>query len=210
MNFIKTLFSPVYSLTRALVALVLGLAMIIWPGVAVNTVFRILGAVLIVVGGVSIALALKERSQHDNLITVNGIFDIIFGLLLMVFPGFFAGLLMYFLGAVMLIFGVGQIVNLLLARRSVPVPWGLIALPFVIAVLGIIVLCNIFRAQETLFIVFGAALVVYAVTELVSALIMRRAAKAEADGVLEHNAAEALRSSATEAEVVDAEIISEE
>ena len=210
MNLIKTLFSPVYSLTRALVALVLGLAMIIWPGVAVNTVFRILGAVLIVVGGVSIALALKERSQHDNLITVNGIFDIIFGLLLMVFPGFFAGLLMYFLGAVMLIFGVGQIVNLLLARRSVPVPWGLIVLPFVVAVLGIIVLCNIFRAQETLFIVFGAALVVYAVTELVSALIMRRAAKAEADGVLEHNAAEALRSSATEAEVVDAEIISEE
>ena len=184
--------------------------MIIWPGVAVNTVFRILGAVLIVVGSVSIALALRGRLQNDNLITVNGIFDIIFGLLLMVFPGFFAGLLMYFLGAVMLIFGIGQIVNLLLARRAVPVPWGLVALPFVIAVLGIIVLCNIFRAQETLFIVFGAALVVYAVTEIVSALIMRRAAKAEAESVLEHDAANALRSNATEAEVVDAEIISEE
>lgn len=210
MNFIKTLFSPVYSITRALVALVLGLAMIIWPGVAVNTVFRILGAVLMVVGGVSIALALKERSQHDNLITINGIFDIIFGLLLLIFPGFFAGLVMYFLGAVMLIFGIGQIVNLMLARRAVPVPWALMLLPFAIAVLGIIVLCNIFRAQETLFIVFGAALVVYAFTEIASTVIMRRAAKAEEQARLQRTAADALRQEASEAEVVDAEVVSEE
>ncbi len=202
MNLIKSLFSPVYSITRAAVALVIGLAMIIWPALAVYTVFRVIGAALIVLGAASVALAIVNRTSSDALVMVNGVLDIIFGLLLVIYPGFFASLLMYFLGAVMLVFGVGQIVNLAMLRRTVPVGFYWFILPFAIAVLGIVMICNTFKAQQTLLIVFGIALVAYAVTEIAATACTRRAEKILQQTAAQSAAAEILREEASDAEEI--------
>lgn len=202
MNLIKSLFSPVYSITRAAVALVIGLAMIIWPALAVYTVFRVIGAALIVLGAASVALAIVNRTSSDALVMVSGVLDIIFGLLLVIYPGFFASLLMYFLGAVMLVFGVGQIVNLAMLRRTVPVGFYWFILPFAIAVLGIVMICNTFKAQQTLLIVFGIALVAYAVTEIAATACTRRAEKILQQTAAQSAAAEILREEASDAEEI--------
>ncbi len=202
MNLIKSLFSPVYSITRAAVALVIGLAMVIWPTLAVFTVFRVLGAALIVLGAVSVALAIVNRTSSDTLVMVSGALDIIFGLLLVIYPGFFACLLMYFLGAVMLIFGVGQIVNLSLLRHTVPVGFYWFILPFAIAVLGIVMICDTFKARETLFIVFGFALIAYSATEIVATVCARRAEKALQQTAAQSAAAKILREEASDAEEI--------
>lgn len=202
MNLIKSLFSPVYSITRAAVALVIGLAMIIWPALAVYTVFRVIGAALIVLGAASVALAIVNHTTADALVMASGVLDIIFGLLLVIYPGFFAGLLMYFLGAVMLVFGVGQIVNLAVLRRTVPVAIWWFVLPFAIAVLGIVMICNTFKAQETLFIVFGISLIAYAATEIAATACTRRAEKVLKQTAVQSAAAEILREEASDAEEI--------
>jgi len=169
-----------------------------------------LGAVLIVIGVVSVALSLFDKVANDTIVTISGILDIIFGLLLIIFPGFFASLLSYFLGAVMVIFGVSQIVNLFIARKTIDVQWLWFVLPFIIAVLGVVVLCNTFKTQETLFAVFGVALIAYAVTEIVATVLIRRAAK-DAQAISDQSvAADILREAASDVEEVEAEEVKTE
>ena len=141
MKIFSTLFSPAYSVVRAVLALALGAVMVIWPGTAIETVIRVIGAVLVVIGGVSLALSYTEREDgHTNIMSFNGLFDVVFGLVLIIFPAFFAGLSMYLFGAVMLIFGVGQIVNLIAVRKKVEIGAVWFVAPFVVAVFGVVML----------------------------------------------------------------------
>lgn len=181
MKIFSTLFSPAYGIIRAILALALGVVMVVWPGTAIETVIRVIGAVLVVIGGISLALSYTEREEgHTNIMSFNGIFDVVFGLLLIIFPAFFAGLSMYLFGAVMLIFGVGQIVNLIAVRKKVTIGTVWFVLPFVVAVCGVVVLfMRQWQGQPILYLVFGIALIVYAFTEVVISLKARKAKKAE-------------------------------
>ena len=181
MKIFSTLFSPAYGIVRAVLALALGVVMVVWPGTAIETVIRVIGAVLVVIGGVSLALSYTEREDgHTNIMSFNGIFDVVFGLLLIIFPAFFAGLSMYLFGAVMLVFGIGQIVNLLAVRKKVEIGAVWFVLPFVVAVCGVVVLfMRQWQGQPILYLVFGIALIVYAFTEVVISFKTRQAKKAE-------------------------------
>jgi len=171
---ISIFFNPAYGISRSIIAFLLGLAFVIWPGVAVNLLVRVLGAMLILIGGVSLALNFTGKERLGSLMVVNGCVALIFGIILMVFPDFFVNLVSYLFGIVLIIVGVGEIVTLISAGRRAPVAFSYYIIPVLLFICGIIMMANPYETVETLFIVFGIAMTLYAIFEFIASLKFRK------------------------------------
>ena len=87
---------------------------------------------------------------------------------LVIMPGFFADLLTFVLGFVLVLGGVQQISSLSVARRWMPVHAGFYVVPVLILLAGLVALVNPTGVRSTAFIVIGVTSLVYAVSELVN------------------------------------------
>ena len=90
------------------------------------------------------------------------------GLWLIVMPEFFADVLMFLLGFILIMGGVQQIASLSMARRWMPVPGAFYLIPSLILIAGIIALFNPTGARNTAFIIIGISSLVYSLSELIN------------------------------------------
>ena len=196
---VSSLFNPTYGIMRSIVAIMLGLAMLIWPGVAVNLFVRILGAALILIGGISLAINYLGKENMGSLFAFLGFTAFIFGIILLALPEFFVNLLAYLFGAMMIIFSIGQIVTLIYSNKFARVNFTYYIAPVIVFAGGIVMFCKPFETVETMFMIFGGGLIIYAVTEFLVALHFGKLFK-------EYKAAEGhelVKAEAVDAEVVD-------
>ena len=168
-------FDRSYGYSRAVLAAILGIVLIIWPGTAVRTIIIVIGAVLMLLGAVSLIFSKKpEEGQNRSLLSLNGMASLIFGLILVIFPTFFAGIIMFLFGAILLIVGVSEVANLISVRRETKAPASLFLGPVITTACGIVIFFNPFSTIEWLFIFFGISLLIYAITEFLSTKKIRK------------------------------------
>lgn len=168
-------FDRSYGYSRAVLAAILGIVLIIWPGTAVRTIIIVIGAVLMLLGAVSLIFSKKpEEGQNRSLLSLNGIASLVFGLILVIFPTFFAGIIMFLFGAILLIVGVSEVANLISVRRETKAPASLFLGPVITTACGIVIFFNPFSTIEWLFIFFGISLLIYALTEFLSTKKIRK------------------------------------
>ena len=168
-------FDRSYGYSRAVLAAILGIVLIIWPGTAVKTIIIVIGAVLMLLGAVSLIFSKKpEEGQNRSLLSLNGMASLIFGLILVIFPTFFAGIIMFLFGAILLIVGVSEVANLISVRRETKAPASLFLGPVITTACGIVIFFNPFSTIEWLFIFFGISLLIYALTEFLSTKKIRK------------------------------------
>lgn len=170
-----------YSLLRAVSALVIGLVLVLFPDRAADYLVMTVGALFLIPSLVSIigyfALAVQNRGRFP----IEGVGSLLFGLWLIIAPGFFADFLTYVLGFILLMGGVQQIASLTAARRWMPVPAGFYVVPVLILVAGLVSLFNPIGARSTVFTIIGITSLVYALSELVNWFkFMRRRPKPQA------------------------------
>ena len=128
-----------YALVSSLCALVIGILLVVRPDIAVNYLIIAIGALFLIpglVGMLSYFSVWKTKSFDKNqwYIPLVALGSIFLGVWLILSPSFFVEILMYVLGVLLVLGGIGQLANLIAARAFVPVPLG-IELPFI--VLGI-------------------------------------------------------------------------
>ncbi|MCF0178598.1 MAG: DUF308 domain-containing protein [Bacteroidales bacterium] len=174
MGFFKGLFNPTYGIVRSVIGLVLGIMITSWPQKAEATIVYIIGGALLLIGGISIGLSFRERAKHDGLMNINGIIDILLGIILVIFPGFFFGFLVYLFGAILLFFGISQLSALLSVRGQVPVSWLTLIFPIIISIIGLVFIIRPDMVREIIFQLFGIGLIAYSIAELISTLKMRK------------------------------------
>lgn len=156
-----------YSLLRTICALIIGLVLVLWPGSAADYLVITIGVLFIVPGLLGILgyfMASKEEGPVHFPIVALGSF--LFGLWLVIMPGFFINILMYVLGFVLLLGGVQQLYMLIAARKWMVVPVPFYITPVLILLAALFILLSPRESQQTIFIVIGAASIVYAVAEL--------------------------------------------
>jgi hypothetical protein len=85
-----------------------------------------------------------------------------------VYRKFFADLLTYLLGFVLVLGGVQQIASLLVARKWSQVSTGFYVMPVLILLAGLLALFNPGGVRSTAFIIIGVAAIVYALTDLLN------------------------------------------
>lgn len=154
---------------RAVFSILLGLALVIWPGAAIKYVIMLIGALFLATGLISFVVSYRNRpAGSSGWTSFSGIGSIILGLLFLSIPSSFATVFMFLLGFVLLVAAIGQLVTLSAARQ-----WGYVApisylFPVLILIAGIVILFDPFKSAEGIFILFGLTAIFYGVTDLIN------------------------------------------
>ncbi|TWV12947.1 DUF308 domain-containing protein [Bacteroidaceae bacterium HV4-6-C5C] len=157
-----------YSFLRAICALLISLVLILFPAEAGNYLVITIGIVFMVpsifsiVGYFTLPIGFKLRFP------VEAVGGLLFGLWLMIMPSFFADLLTYLLGFILLMGGVQQIAALMGARHWVHVPVKFYIIPVLILLAGFFALFNPTGVRDTAFTIIGITGLVYTISELVN------------------------------------------
>ena len=163
---------------RAVLAILLGLALLIWPADALKYVVMLIGIVFLAIGIIAF-ISSRNREEHQrSFAPLSGIGSVILGLLLVCLPSTFATVFMFLLGFILVVAAVGQFVTLAAARqfgRIAPVSF---LFPVLILIVGIVILFDPFSSAESVFILFGIPAVFYGVTDLLNQYSIRKMRKA--------------------------------
>lgn len=165
------------SVLRCVFAIVLGFVLIVWPAAAVTYLVILIGICFIVPGIFSLLSYFtrpKIEGEPAPMFPIEGAGSIIFGVWLVVMPHFFVSILMYLLGALLIIGGIQQIMSLTAARKRIPVPYGFYVVPVLLLIVGITILAYPFSAAANTFVIFGIGCLVYGISELVNWYRFRR------------------------------------
>lgn len=158
------------TVVKSIVAIVLGLVLVLWPTEVLNYTVKIIGAVFCVTEIISFLVSMRDQDERSawGLTSFNGIGSIILGILLWSMADFFTNMLMYLLGFILIVAGIGQLVMLTSARK-----FGYIAplsyvYPVIILLAGLIVFANPFSAKEGIITFFWAVTIFYGITDLIN------------------------------------------
>lgn len=113
-----------YSFLRAICALVIGLVLVMFPDQAGDYFVITIGVIFLVPSLISIIGYFAQSTEMRSRFPIEGVGSLLFGLWLIIMPGFFADLLTFVLGFILVMGGVQQIASLSAARRWMPVPGG--------------------------------------------------------------------------------------
>lgn len=160
-----------YSLIRILCSLVIGLVLVLWPDAAANYIVITVGVLFLVPGLISLIGYFAGKPRKAGLahrFPIEGVGSLLFGLWLVIMPDFFADVLMFLLGFILMLGGVQQIASLSMARRFMRVPGGYYVVPVLILLAGLVSLFNPTGVRNTVFIIIGVSSILYALSELVT------------------------------------------
>lgn len=159
------------AILRSAFAILLGLVMVLWPEAAITYLVITIGVLFILPGLFSI-LGYFTRSKETNgdnpMFPIEGAGSVLFGAWLVIMPGFFVNILMYVLGALLVVAGVQQIVTLISARKWSTVPFGFYLMPVLILITGVMIIAYPFGAAANTFVIFGVAIMFYGICELIN------------------------------------------
>lgn len=170
-------FGSSYGYVRAAIALLLGLFLVIFPDVAIKSIIQIIGGFAIASGIVSLVSYLRlndEEKKGATAIIINAIFSLLAGFILFFFPGFFAKLIIVILGILLTISGLNQIRSLYVANKEAKLSPALFIMPVLITIGGILLIFNSMDITKTFVIIFGVAIIVYAVSEILSTIFIKK------------------------------------
>lgn len=177
------------STVRGILMLVLGLALLIWPSSMLNLIVKIIAAFLIAIGAVTLYFNLKAQREEEkefgpnvkmqrdllrSFASLNVAIYLFFGILIFVFPGFFVSILVFLFGAILLLLGLGQLINLFISNRHASLPVYFYIVPILVTLCGIILFFQPFTAKDVLTMFFGGSLAVYGAEELVASWMLRK------------------------------------
>ena len=157
-----------YSFLRAICALVIGLVLVMFPDQAGDYFVITIGVIFLVTSLVSSIGYFAQSTEMRSRFPIEGVGSLLFGLWLIIMPGFFADLLTFVLGFILVMGGVQQIASLSAARRWMPVPGGFYVVPVLILLAGLVALFNSSGVRSTAFIIIGISSLVYAASELLN------------------------------------------
>lgn len=157
-----------YSFLRAICALVIGLVLVMFPDQAGDYFVITIGVIFLVPSLVSIIGYFAHNAEMRGRFPIEGVGSLLFGLWLIIMPAFFADLLTFVLGFILVMGGVQQIASLSAARRWMPVPGGFYVVPALILIAGLVALFNPTGVRATAFIIIGVSSLVYAASELLN------------------------------------------
>lgn len=160
-----------YYALSSICALIIGVLLVVWPDVAVRYLVITIGVLFMLPGLIGIFgyFATAKRREEAGIratLPVSAIGSVLLGFWLMIMPDFFITILMYVLGALLVLGGLSQLFNFISVRNITRVPFIMYMIPVLVLLAGIIVLVNPFQAAAVPFIILGISSIVYALTDL--------------------------------------------
>ncbi len=160
-----------YPMMRFLFALIVGLILVIWPNDAANFIVITIGVLFLITGIISVigyAVSRSKKNAPTTRMPFEGVGSLLFGLWLVIMPGFFTNIIMFLLGFILILAGIFQIATLASARKSANIPAALFIIPSLVLIAGVIVVLSPTDAVHTAFLIIGVSSLIYSVSELIN------------------------------------------
>ena len=162
------------SFFRGILTITLGSVLLFVPGLTMQTVIIIIGAMLVLSGLVTLILSNRKRAGSLNgFWSAQGIMTVLFGIVFIASPTVIVNVFVFFLGVILLIMGLFQLIGALgtLSRSG----WAWIN--FLIALMtlasGIFLLTDTFKSAETILSFLGVILIINGISDLFMAWKIR-------------------------------------
>jgi uncharacterized membrane protein HdeD (DUF308 family) len=165
---------------RALLFVALGALMIFTKADAMQMVVKIFAAFVLAAGIVSVCVGFRQKKEGTMPLSFfNGLVNVVIAALLFAFAPFVSKFVSYLLGFVLFGFGLFQLSVLLSMRKSVKVSFVAYLLPVLVTIAGLFIFFYPGFFGKSLGLIAGIALIVYGVSDLISAFKMRSAKGAD-------------------------------
>ena len=165
------------SVVRGVLTILFGGCLLIWPGFTAGLIVKLIAGVLVAIGAVTLLSAVRAASQTNSaipvLVALNVGVYLIFGLLVFLFPNFFLSLIAFLFGGVLLVAGLSQVIGLYQGSKYAPVGGGMYIVPVAITICGIALFFSPRASTEMLTMIFGGAVALYGISELVAVWKLR-------------------------------------
>ncbi|MCH3943551.1 MAG: DUF308 domain-containing protein [Atopobiaceae bacterium] len=154
--------------------LVLGVAIFVNPASATMFITLLLGWVLVITGVYTLAMCFAHRlpvlSQADLLI---GLLELIPGVLILAWPGFFVLYLSVILGVIILVTGVNDLSEAMVEKNlGIEDWWKVLVAGILTILLGVLLFMSPFAFANAVMMIAGIALVFDGVTEIITGFRM--------------------------------------
>ena len=165
---------------RALLFVALGALMIFTKADAMQMVVKIFAAFVLAAGIVSVCVGFRQKKEGTMPLSFfNGLVNVVIAALLFAFAPFVSKFVSYLLGFMLSGFGLFQLTVLLSMRKSVKVSFVAYLLPVLVTIAGLLIFFYPGFFGKSLGLIAGIALIVYGVSDLISAFKMRSAKGAD-------------------------------
>lgn len=153
---------------RSVFALIIGVLLVMYPGEASLYLVMTIGVLFLLPGLISLWSYFTMGDKRPRVFPLVGLGSALLGVWLLVMPGFFIQILMYMLGAMLVLAGVNLIAGLMQARRHAVVAVAFYIVPVLLLIAGLLVLVNPFGTAAVPFIILGVSSIAYALSDLIN------------------------------------------
>ena len=165
-----------------IVLLVLGIAFIIWPNNAAELLTRIVGIIILVLAIIEVVIFLRSKTRESWEIAgfVVAIIFGLFGLWLVINPGWLVQFTNYIFGTIIAVYGLfGVISSLKFSRKAGGLWWIGLIMSVTALALAILIFLNPTWISNFVMIIIGVTLIIAAVSGVLNSLKRNKAMGAE-------------------------------
>ena len=163
-------------LLRSLCTLMVGLLLILNPDTP-TLLIQVIGALFALSGLYAVLTNTISRFSRNAEIRPSfplvGIGCLLAGVILGLYPEYFLQGLMYLLGALILLLGIGQLIAVFHYRRLAPLKWSVFVVPVLLILAGIFVLAYYHEAAALPFTILGVCCIFNGLSDLFYGLRLR-------------------------------------
>lgn len=159
---------------RIIVSVLIGLLFILFPDFFRNFAIYIIGSVITLFGIGKLIYYFSVKDNYvEKTIPLGAIIIILVGTIILLQADIFTSIIMFSLGFILLIAGLGQIINYLKFKTTSVVPIKLYIFPALMFIAGILAIINPFGAVRSLIVFFGVMMLFYGISELISMSVIK-------------------------------------
>jgi uncharacterized membrane protein HdeD (DUF308 family) len=168
--------NPNRSVIRGTITVLIGIVLICVPGLTLKTVIQLLGGFLMLDGFINFMIqTFSKKAQQNSIVFINrGMPNLIFGLILVVFPTNIVKVFVFLIGIFLVITGVSLLISQFRTKNLRGLTLVFFILGLVAFLSGIAMLSKPFQSAQTMMIALGAIVTLFGIGEILWSFKIRK------------------------------------
>ncbi|MBN2805456.1 MAG: DUF308 domain-containing protein [Prolixibacteraceae bacterium] len=168
--------NPNRYLIRGIFSLAVGIAIMVVPDLTLPLVIRFLGALLLADGLLALLLQYLSKKSPNSpfMILPRGTVSLIFGAVLLLFPGLVVNFFVFIIGFILVFAGISQFASQISGRSLMGTSWIIIIISLISFLTGILFITKPFESAQTMLIIFGVMIGLYGLGEIFWSFRLRK------------------------------------
>lgn len=168
----KSLYSYPSALLRCVISITVGAILIIFPSESKELIVSVIGILLMIPSVVTIIPLFVVKNEEETpakkiMMLLSTIGMAIIGLIMIIYPQSFVALFMLFIGILLFLSSIIQIIGIFKFCKTNKNYW-LMIVPLIVMVTGIVTIVLFETISTILFIVIGGVLLLYGISEMLN------------------------------------------